>query len=369
MIAGCRQAQTGRLERMYIVGERGIGKSSLAAFVRQVAERDLRMLAAHVHLGGVKSLDEMARRVFKEFAEASRDKPWWKRLQDSFGTRLRSVGIFGATVEFDAPAADLRFLWQNLHSELHGLLARLDDQRHGAMLILDDINGLADSDAFANWIKSFVDSSATSTRSLPLYLVLASTPERRRQLLSQNPSLNRVFDVIETKPLSELESQRFFQDTFATVGVTCDEQTLPFMALYSGGYPALLQEIGDAVFKSIESDSVTLRDAVAGVTNAAASVGRKYIEPEVLAAVRSPSYRSILKHLARTFSRDSFSRKDVLADLPDSQARVFDNFVKRMKHLGVLLSDDPGTYRFANELHRLYYILEAHRAESASAGD
>ena len=44
------------------------------------------------------------------------------------------------------------------------------------MLVLDDINGLARSDEFANWLKSFVDTVATAKKPLPLFLLLVGLP-------------------------------------------------------------------------------------------------------------------------------------------------------------------------------------------------
>ena len=47
------------------------------------------------------------------------------------------------------------------------------------MIILDDLNGLAESHEFANWLKSLVDEIATSGQRLPFLLVLVGLPERR----------------------------------------------------------------------------------------------------------------------------------------------------------------------------------------------
>ena len=43
---------------------------------------------------------------------------------------------------------------------LRSLVSRLPDGKRGLLLILDDINGLAESEEFANWLKSLVDEIA-----------------------------------------------------------------------------------------------------------------------------------------------------------------------------------------------------------------
>ncbi|MBI4459701.1 MAG: ATP-binding protein [Acidobacteria bacterium] len=53
------RSASGRLEVGFLIGERGIGKSSLASFVKLLSEREHGMLGLHTFLGGVDSLEEM----------------------------------------------------------------------------------------------------------------------------------------------------------------------------------------------------------------------------------------------------------------------------------------------------------------------
>ncbi|MCC7389191.1 MAG: AAA family ATPase [Phycisphaerales bacterium] len=364
LLGDCRRAQhSGRVERSYIEGERGIGKSSLASLVREVADRDLRMLTVHVHLGGAKTLDEMARRVFKGLAESSQNRPWYAKLAGALGKHLRSVGLFGTRVEFHASREELTNLWQNLGTELRGLLGLLQGDREGVLLILDDINGLADTREFADWLKSFVDGAATSGEPLPLHLVLVSLPERRQQLVDHNPSLNRVFSIVEVQPLSDEDTRQYLLGALRSVDVQVDEEALRLILRFSGGYPAILQEIGDAAFERTEGDRVGVVEAAEGVVDAAQAIGRKYIKPEVLDAIQSSKYRSILGRVASLTVGESFSRQEVLSQLDDAEQKVFDNFVRRMRELDVLVQNDRGSYRFKNELNRLYYMLAARAQE------
>ena len=75
---------TGRLQVAFLSGERGIGKSSLARFVRHLVERDHQVLGLHTFLGGVTSLTEMVRRVFDRLLKESFDKPWHENVKEFF---------------------------------------------------------------------------------------------------------------------------------------------------------------------------------------------------------------------------------------------------------------------------------------------
>ena len=152
----------GRFKIGFISGERGIGKSSLAAFARRLVERDLGVAGCHVFLGGVQDHREMLRRTFDRILNESIDKPWHRQLMDLFGDRVSKVGLFGVTLELNLAERDMQALERDFVSSMGRLLNSFQEHPKALFLILDDINGLAGSEGFANWLKSTVDEIATS---------------------------------------------------------------------------------------------------------------------------------------------------------------------------------------------------------------
>ena len=104
-----RAADRGVFKIGFISGERGIGKSSLASFVRHLSEREGAVAGCHVYLGGVHDLHEMARRTFDRLLKDSIDRPWYRHVAQFFGDRVRKVGLFGVSVELALSNDDLRF--------------------------------------------------------------------------------------------------------------------------------------------------------------------------------------------------------------------------------------------------------------------
>ncbi|MBI5150930.1 MAG: ATP-binding protein [Candidatus Omnitrophica bacterium] len=361
-----KSACVGRIERIFVYGERGIGKSSLCRMARVIAEKDGGLLGVHVFLGGVNSLQEMVRRIFEKILKDNIDRPWYQEIRSFLGQHVREVGLFGVSVEFNADVKELTQLVNQFASSLRRLIQHLGHDKKGIMLILDDINGIAGSEEFANWLKSLVDEIATSDQPLPLLLVLVGLPERRAQLLKSQPSLARVFDPVDIKKLSQGETNEFYQQSFLKVGIRIDKEALDTLWRYSGGYPVLAHEIGDAVFKVDVDNVIDDHDALQGVLRAADVIGQKYIEPQVYDAIRSQRYRSILRKLANKPFETQFKRKDAVASLNPDEAGVFDNFLIKMKKLGVLMEDkdtDRGGYKFTSDLQYLFMWLEAQRAK------
>jgi hypothetical protein len=359
------------LERLFVCGERGIGKSSLCKFAITLAERNLSVIGLHVFLGGVNTLEEMTRRIFERLLNESIERPWYESVKQFLGNHVKQVGMFGITVEFDAPEKDLTRAVNDFVPALRNLLRQISGQRHGILLVLDDLNGLAASDRFANWLKSLVDEIATGREPLPLTLVLVGLPERRRQLIELQPSLDRVFDVVLIEKFSREETIDFFKRAFNRVGVVVSDDALGPMWLFSGGYPVFMHEIGDAVFRIDADNSVDGGDVFRGVIRAAEVIGTKYIEPKISNAIRSDKYRSILKKIARTPVGQRIVRKDEVTGLDDEEKKVFDNFIRRMKELGVIRDASEGgrgNYEFTREIYSLYFWMQT-PGDAARSGE
>jgi len=368
IISAVRASTAGRLQVLFLTGERGIGKSSLARLVRIIADRKYGVLGLHSFLGGVTSLDETVRRVFDRLLKESVGKGWWAKIKEFFGDHIRQVDLFGVTVEFGAAEKELRRMVHDFAPALRNLLQKLRPEKKGILVVLDDINGLAASDQFANWLKSLVDEIATSSDPLPLCLMLVGLEDRRQSLVSLQPSLARVFDVVELRTWSDAETRDFFVNAFSKVGIHVEEEALKILVRFTGGFPVMAHEIGDATFNEDTDNRITREDALQGVVRAADIVGRKHVEPQVFTAIRSPRYRAILRKIASKPFEVEFRRRDLWPLLKDEERKVFDNFLARMKKLGVVQANPeggPGAYRFTNTLHYLYFWLEAARAKQS----
>lgn len=360
-----RASISGKFRIAFVSGERGIGKSSLVSFVRHLSERDEGVASAHVFLGGVDTLTEMVRRIFDRLLKESVEKPWHKKIRDLFGQYVKQVGLFGITIELQLESPDLESLVNGFATALNKLLIQLKDQRKALLLILDDINGLAATQEFANWLKSTVDEIATSGNKFEVCLLIVGLEERRQQLIQHQPSLARVFEVIEIQPWSEEETRQFFSNAFEKAGVRLQKEALDAMTEYTGGLPVLAHEIGDAIWRIAEGPEITFDEAIKGVWNAAQIIGQKLLEPQVLSAIRSQRYRSILRKLAVRLQGQTFKRADLLKSVSEEEKKVCDNFLNRLRKLGVILPDKeagPGAYRFSNQLHAVYFKIEAIRA-------
>ena len=353
-----------RLTIGFITGERGIGKSSLANLVHRLSDSKCKTAGFHVSLGGVRELNEMVRKTFDQLLKESMEKPWHDQVAEFFENRVRKVGLFGFSVELNLKDSDLSLLTQNFVPALRNLLDKLKEQKDGLLLILDDINGLATSAEFANWLKSTVDEIAMSEQKIPLCILVAGLEERRQEMVAIQPSLARVFELIEISPWSDEEATEFYQNTFQSAHAKIENEELGTLVRFTGGLPVLAHEIGDAVWRAAQSSEINEDEIYEGVFNAAEIIGLKLLEPQIFSAIRSERYRSILRKMTGELQM-RFRRAELATRLTNQEVKVMDNFLQRMRILGAIDTDPEvrGGYKFPNLLHALYFMIESERAK------
>ncbi len=365
---GAGQVAAGKPIAMYVQGEYGIGKSSIAWYAQRVAEKTHGLHAIHAELGGVATLDDLARCVVEATARSgAMDPTRSESIRNALGKYIGKQELFGAvSLDFAALRKDTPTLASALGilDFLRQILERLRDSGvKGLFLVLDEINGIADAPAFAHFIKGLVDRNALSESPVPLLLMLCGVEERRRAMIANHPPVDRIFDVVEIDRMSGAEMQSFFTQAFNSVSVDVTTEALTSLAHWSAGFPKIMHLIGDAAFWIDQDGKIDDTDAVNAVLAAAEEVGRKYVDQQVYRALRSDDYRSILRKIGKLGpGAMTFRRKDVAADLSETERGKFDNFLQRMKKLQVLRAgESPGEYAFNVRMVAIYVWLKSSR--------
>lgn len=370
LIRHVEAASKGSLQVAFLTGDRGIGKSSLAAYVKSYAERQANMVGVHVFLGGTETLDEMTRRIFEKILRDSNDRKWYEPIKSLFGKSVESADLFGLQLKFVPDASQLEALVRNFGYAIKNLITKLREEKKaaGLVLILDDINGLATSKQFADWLKSLIDGIATDKDPISLCLMVVGLNERRQSLIELNPSLARAFDLFEITPWNDAESALFFRESFQRYGIKFEEKAIRLMSMYSGGRPELAHEIGDATFREDSDKFIDARDASNGVVAAVEVIGRKYLRTQVLDEIRrSKNYRAMLHKIAKSIPHGTltFERAKIKDVLSASEFANIDNFLRRMKEIGVVHDEDEaGAYRFASYIHHLYLYMDEEKPKA-----
>ena len=350
---------------IFVQGEYGIGKSSVANYIRAIAEKENGLHGVYVTLGRATSLEEVAAAILEGVlksgaqvaARADTIRTW-------LGKYVKQVQLFGFSVNLEALKKDASGI-----ATPHGILGLLNEAVKsiaatgvtGIMLILDEVNGITGNPLFAHLIKDLIETNATSQPPLPLLLMMCGIEARRNELIRNHPPVGRIFDIVAIDPMDANDTRDFFKRAFGSVNVTVEPDAMDLLVHYSGGLPKIMHEIGDAAYYIDQDSWIDAKDATSAVVEAADEVGRKYVEPEVVDALkRSRAYHSILEKLSR-LRKAAFTRDELAADLTDDEGRKLDHILRRLKKLNVIRAGEIlGEYVFNVRMYQVYLSLKAY---------
>lgn len=356
-----KQVELGKPQAIFLTGEYGIGKSSLAGFMRYYAEKENHLLGIHVFLGGATTIEDVAVKTVEAVLKTPAYEPTlMEKIRGILSKYVGKQELFGVQINFEALKKDSPNISHGYLPFLRQLLERLqEDGIKGILLILDEVNGITSTPKFAHFIKSLVDENALSPKPIPLMLMLSGVEERRREMIQHHQPVERIFDIVEINPMTESEMKDFFNNAFQSQNIRVDGEAMPLLCRYSAGFPKVMHIVGDSTFWSDNDGVIDENDALEGVVVAAEDIGRKFVDQQVLKALRSEDYHSIMEKMSVLPFGLSFQKTDLEKGLSESEKKKVDNFLQRMKKLKVLRSGDvQGEWIFNSRLVRLYILLK-----------
>jgi len=372
---GVRQVAEGKPICIYIQGEYGIGKSSIAGFTQWLAEKDYGLHGIYTTLGGAKDVVDVAKAVLEATLRSGAfDPKISEHIRNWLAKYIGKQQLFGFTVNAEALRKDAPNL-----STPFGMLGFLTETKKrleelgvkGIFLVLDEINGITTDPQFAHFIKGLVDTNALSREPLPLLLMLCGVEDRRREMIQKHQPIERYFDIIDIDVMNREEMDEFFHRAFESVQMTINPDGMWLLTHYSAGFPKIMHLVGDAAYWIDTDGIIDEPDALMAIVDAADDVGKKYVDHQVYKALRSEDYHSILDKIAKMGGPNSlrFIKSEISAELKETEQRKLNNFLQRMKKLKVIRSGDiSGEYIFNNRMVRLYIWLHTSGKISKSKG-
>lgn len=356
-----REVAAGKFDGIFVSGEYGIGKTSLAQYSAAWAKAELKLFPIHVLLGGAKTIDQLSEATIRALSRTDGLDPTTNEKVRTFLAKyIGDQEFFGIKLNLDSLRPDLPNISSGFIGFLDAIHNRVGEAGYkGIFLIFDEVNGIAAEPAFAHFLKTLVEVNAISPTPTPLLLMLCGTEQIRRQITDNHKPVERIFRLADISPLSNEECAAFFVAAFQSIQMSIAELALAFMVRYSGGLPKLAHIIGEEVYYAAAGENVTPAEAVDGVWSAADEIGRKVIDSQVYDTIKSDSYKKILQEMVSL--DEPFKRSEIASRLEESEKKRLDNFLQKMKDLNVLSGDGTGQYFFSDRLTALYIRMRESR--------
>ncbi|MBI4646946.1 MAG: ATP-binding protein, partial [Bacteroidia bacterium] len=225
------QVALGKPQSIFLTGEYGIGKSSLAGVMRHVAEKNYNLFAMQVMLGEATTIDELSEKTIEsvlnsEFYEHS----WTEKIRTFLAKYIGEQSIFGITLKLDELKKDAPNLSRGFLPFFRKILKEFSGNKvKGIFLVFDELNGITKNPQFAYFIKNLIDENALSRQPVPILIMLCSVPERRKEMIKHHQPIDRIFEIIKIEPFNDDETKKFFLRAFDKVNYSITENAFDWL--------------------------------------------------------------------------------------------------------------------------------------------
>lgn len=347
-------------EHFFVIGKRGMGKTSFVKYVGNKVEEDFHMLPIYLNNEGRDSIDDLIQLILETIFKQLDKTKKGKRIIEKFFKSINEIKIPGIGISLENKPDFVRDVKNNFSDFLLNITSLLKDY-NGIFLIMDDINGLSKTSEFPNWYKGLSETIDFSDKKVPIAFTLVSYRDNFNKLTEHNPSFSRIFHIIEINHLDDDDIKTFFTENFEKISISfVDEKPLQEMIYYSWGMPLAMQQIGEETFWNVKNGIITEEIVIKGILNAAVEIGKKQIS-RILDLIENNEYDNILLKLGE-YKLIEFEKKKLIELLTDEENEILNDFLAQMielnilEHVGRKINEK---YTFTNRLYFVYFLIIA----------
>lgn len=346
----------GEITNYYLVGNRGMGKTSVSYYFSNILEKKYNILPIYISNEGVSDLDTLIVQIVETILNKISDKKWFNKITSFFGENIESVGFMNLSFKLKPKDDDyIDALVRHFDKFIKDIIDTIEDY-NGLLIIIDDVNGLSQKADFANWFRRIYHQLTFEySGEIPLGFILTSFPEILTQLQKHNESFARLFNHFDLTYLNLNDVEKFYKDKFHSVGISVNHDVLELISTYTYGLPLLMQEIGDNIYWLCDkSKRVDMSLALTGIKEANKRTYTKYLNPIVI----DKNYQKILDIIIKNIDENdltSFDIEDFEDKLTNEEKTVLKAFLYMALDEEVITRiNQTNKYKFKNPLYTTY---------------
>jgi len=380
-VAECFQALMTDGGHIAIVGNRGIGKTSLARQIQLIAEGDNTLLERlkisfnskhnyntmyYVCGRSTSSIDDLINGLLSDNSCLRKYvyfQPKSKTVSNSYRPSA-SAGIFGLGAEkrFEEgfTSAIERESIDSIFSNVIAEFSRKHRREDGLLIIIDEFDRIKNQDGFGSFLKS------VSSAVRPVKFCIVGVAQDIKDLISEHESTSRLFtgSIVKLAPMSIAELTEIIRSAEATIdfSIRFDMAASLFLCQLSCGQPYMVQYVGKEALRIAHEQcrSTVTIDIVQSARNGLLERSPDpFLEIRYQCAIASSAPReSVLRAFAQSISTDD----EVRADDAYRYARYDgvaspSSFVSQLiseRHGGELVKVRDHVYKFRDPMFAAY---------------
>ncbi len=306
-----------------IIGERGIGKTSLILLAYYLAKGDipirnedrLNFLTLYLSLDKRTGIIEFAKKLMRSIErELRKSQELLQTLKDiwQFIQRWEVAGV--KIAEKKDPSTESEYI-ENLIYSLVDTAKLIRDskttgeytKKDGIIVFIDEADNAREDLDLGTILKQLSERLLFENCNI-IAFVLSGLPEVRNILKKSHESSLRLFDESELSPLSPDDCKAVVRLGLDTANksneakVDISAKTLESITTFSEGYPHFLQQFAYSAYEQDTDNIIDEEDFTAGSYRALGLIGDKYYKDMYFGKIKQDSYRQVLRIMSEGFN-------------------------------------------------------------------
>lgn len=364
------QTKRGNPANFMITGERGIGKSSLLAYVKDVAEgkiaglegAKLSFVVIDTDIDENTSQLTLVKKIEMGLERAlGQTEPARKLLKDAWGF-LQRLEAAGVRLKEEAASESEQLLMEEFSYSLSEIVARVcagggtdlfSTRCDGILVLIDEADNASRHLSLGSFLKLLCERLYRRGCDR-ISFGIAGLPELRSILTESHASSLRLFDEVILDRLLEQEVLQVIDfgirdanrlNTEETSVTAEGKQTLVHL---SEGYPHFIQQFAHSAFSSDMDNVIDENDVMRGAVGPGGAmevIGDRYYRDNFYNKVRKESYRQVLRIMADKLD-DWVTKKEIKSKFKGTESTL-DNALFALRDRKILLpkEGERGVYR------------------------
>ncbi len=376
------QTKCGQPSNFIILGERGIGKSSLMLVAKSLAEgvlpvddQELNFLVIDTDIDQNTTQLSLIRKIELGLTrELGKTETAKKFLSDAWGFLQRiEIGGLKINPKTEQPIDDIVFdEFTYAFADTVTRITTASDSSvfnvayDGVLILIDEADRASSTLQLGSFCKIFTERLQRKGCDKAM-IGMAGLPNLRNVMLASHESSLRVFDELHLDRLSESETNQVIdiclekanKDNAATTVIT--EAGREYLVNFSEGYPHFIQQFGYSAFDKDNDNEINEDDVISGALGehgALELIGARYYRDNFYNKIQKESYRQVLRIMADKLN--GWITKREIREKFNGDDTLLDNAIKALRDRHIILpkEGERGVYRLQHKGFALWIKLK-----------
>lgn len=366
------QTQANKSHSFLLLGERGIGKTSLFNLVKffsegkiEVRNQNLNFLIAEVDISKETTMLTLIKKIQialeRKLAQTERTKKTFSEIW-SFVKTIEAAGI----KVNDKNGMDDEMLFEQFTYSIADTLNRItkandrisfDASYDGIVILIDEADNASPELNLGSFIKLLLE-RLQKEGSEKLAFGIAGLPKTKDILKKSHPSSLRIFEELNLGRLSHTEIKEVIQKTLnetitlnnIRTGITDEAERA--LIDFSEGFPHFIHQYGFCAFELSDGKMITEDNVMKGAfgpNGAVEAIGNRYYKDDYYNKIKEEKYRQVLNIMAE--SLDSWvTKQQIKAKYKGTDATLKNAIAALIKRNIIICKEGTrGTYRLLDK--------------------